>query len=91
MSEELRPEDKEKFILEARHLEMLVQSQGWRIIEDEVKVRMSRLVKALIACDEDNSIHNLQANIRSLEFLLRFPNEMLETAKRVTEAEAPND
>lgn len=91
MSEELNEADKEKFILEAQQIEAMLQSPGWKVIVDEVSKRHGSLVKALVWEDDNQAKDKLQANIRGLEFLLKFPNEMLETAKRVTEASAPND
>lgn len=81
---------KEQILEEAQHLQGLLIHPGWKVIEDEVKTRMAKLVKGLVATDDDMVTKNLKANIRGLEFLLSFPHEMLETANRATEAkEAP--
>lgn len=74
---------------EANLVEMVVQSPGWKVIENEIATRIGSLTRALIHADEAPIIRDLQANIRGLEFLLKFPGEILEARKRVTEAEAP--
>lgn len=91
MTDELSSVDKEKFILEAQQIEAMIQSPGWKVIVDEVSKRHGSLVKSLVWEDDNQAKDKLQANIRGLEFLLKFPGEMLETAKRVTEEAAKAD
>jgi len=91
MTDELSSAEKEKFILEAQQIEAVIQSPGWKVIVDEVSKRHGSLVKALVWEDDNLAKDKLQANIRGLEFLLKFPGEMLETAKRVTEEAAKAD
>lgn len=81
---------------EAAHMAGMLASPGWAVIKDEVSRRMNGdgkhggLVKALISEDDPQRIRDLQANIRSLEFLLKFPDEILEAARRATE-QAPRE
>ncbi len=81
---------KEKFIEEAQNIAALIESAGWKVIEDEAKSRSAKLTKGLVASDDIDTIRKLQANIRGLEFLLSFPHEMLEVAKRATEEPEPD-
>lgn len=83
--------EKERFILEAQQIETMLNSPGWKVIVDEISKRHGTLVKALVWEDDNQSKDKLQANIRGLEFLLKFPGEMLETAKKVTEEAAQAD
>lgn len=78
---------KEQIIEESQHIAQLVTSAGWKIIENEIHTRKEKLLKALVNTDDDMVTKNLKANLRGLEFLLSFPHEMLDTAKRVTEAD----
>ena len=81
--------DKEKFIEEANQIGQLLQSAGWKVIENEVMERKAKLTEMLIHADEHKTIRELQANIRGIEFLLKFPIDMLETAKRATAQNEP--
>lgn len=82
---------KEKFILEAQQIEAMLNSPGWKVLVDEISTRHGALVKGLVWEDDNQTKDKLQANIRGLEFLLKFPGEMLETAKKVTEEAAKAD
>lgn len=79
----------EKHIEEAQHLMGMMTSPGWLIVEDEAKSRIAGLTKKLVWEDEDKKKSELQANIRSLEFLLTFPRQMVEAAQKATEQAAP--
>lgn len=68
----------------------LMAHPGWGIVADEAQQRIIRLTAALIAENETEKIRDLQANIRSLQFLLKFPGELLEVARRATD-EAPRE
>ena len=72
----------EKANEEAVHLSGMLMHPGWRIVEDEATIRMKALTAMLIAEDDAVKITQLQANIRGLQFLLNFPSDMLEVARR---------
>lgn len=76
---------KEQIIEEAQHIAQMLETQGWKVIVNEIETRKEKLMRALVHADDIDVIKSLQANLRGLEFLLGFPHEMLETAKRVTE------
>ena len=76
---------------EAVALQGLVGSRGWAIIKDEAEQRKEKLIAALIAENDLKRIRDLQANIRSLDFLLGFPLEMQEAARRANEAARESD
>lgn len=78
---------KDQIIEESQHIAQMLTSAGWKILENEVNTRTEKLLKALVHSDDIDTTRKLQANVRGLEFLLSFPHEMLETAKRVTEAD----
>lgn len=67
---------------EAFLLQQMMDTRGWKVVEDEAKQRTARLTESLIWSDDADTIRDLQANIRSLDFLLRFPVQMQEAAKR---------
>lgn len=67
---------------EAFLLQQMMDTRGWKVVEDEAKQRTARLTESLIWSDDADTIRDLQANIRSLAFLLRFPVQMQESAKR---------
>ena len=79
---------KEQLLEEANQLAGTMTSPGWKVIENEVARRKETLTRALIGADDIDTIKSLQANIRSLEFLVRFPAEMLETANKVSEQDS---
>lgn len=68
----------------------LMAHAGWAIIVDEATQRIDNLTKALVAENEIEKIRDLQANIRSLQFLLIFPQQLVEAARRATE-QAPRE
>lgn len=70
---------------EASHLEGMRQSPGWKIVEDEAVTRIAKLTKLLVWSDDQDKTRELQANIRSLEFLLTFPLQMMEAAQKAIE------
>lgn len=76
---------------EAANITGMMGHAGWAIIKDEAQVRVSRLTAALVAENEIEKIRDLQANIRSLQFLLNFPNELVEAARRATEQATRED
>jgi hypothetical protein len=75
---------------EAAHIQGLMNHPGWGIVADEATERIKRLTVALVAENEIEKIRDLQANIRSLQFLLKFPSELVEAARRATD-EAPRE
>ena len=75
---------------EAVHVQALLSHPGWKIVVDEATERTKRLTVALVAENEIEKIRDLQANIRSLQFLLKFPLELVEAARRATD-EAPRE
>ena len=81
----------EKANEEAVHLSGMLMHPGWRIVEDEATIRMKALTALLIAEDDVQKIALLQANIRGLQFLLNFPSDMLEVARRANEAASRED
>ena len=81
----------EKANEEAVHLSGLMMHPGWAIISDEATQRIKTLTKALIWENEEKKKSELQSNIRSLEFLLGFPGDMLEAARRANEAASRED
>jgi hypothetical protein len=87
----ITPDQLQKLQDEAVHLSGLMGHPGWAIVADEASGRLKWLTKALIAENEIEKIRDLQANIRSLEFLLKFPDQMLEVARRATEQATRED
>lgn len=67
---------------EAFHLQQMTDSKGWAIVNAEAKERRAKLTELLIWEENPDKIRDLQANIRSLDFLLSFPQQMQETARR---------
>lgn len=74
---------------EAAHIAAMMGSPGWLVMVDEANERKARLVTLLIDEDDESAKLKLQANIRGLNFLLRFPEELLETARRLNEEASP--
>lgn len=72
----------EKANEEAVLLSGMLMHPGWRIVEDEANIRAKALTAMLIQEDDAVKISQLQANIRGLQFLLNFPSDMLEVARR---------
>lgn len=81
----------EKHIEDANHLAAMLLTPGWKVMQAEIAERTEKLVTALIWSDDDKVKSQIQSNIRGLEFLLKFPLEMMEAAKRATEQEAPSN
>ncbi len=73
---------------DAANIAGMLGTPGWMVIESEAKERTAKLSKMLIWCDDEKQIRDLQANIRSLEFLLSFPREVMEAARRSNEEAA---
>jgi hypothetical protein len=74
---------------EAMQIQQMLQTSGWMVMRDEVNQRKAKLTDLLIAENDEKRKSELQANIRSLIFLLSFPEEMLEAARRINEAKTP--
>lgn len=75
---------------EAALITGLMSHAGWAVVKDEAQERINRLTISLIAENELEKIRDLQANIRSLQFLLTFPEQLVEAARRATE-QAPRE
>lgn len=79
---------REQILQEAAHIHGMLQTPGWAVLKDEAKERIIALTERLIWANDPAQIRDLQANIRSLEFLLKFPDELLEAGRRATEEQA---
>lgn len=80
----------EQVLDESGHIQAMKSSLGWTVMVEEAEERIESLTKILIATDNIEKIRDLQANIRSLQFLLGFPEQVLEAARRIT-AQAPRE
>ena len=88
--EKAREVTKEQLLEEAAHVQGMMGTMGWSIIEKEARERINNLGNLLIWENDSERKSDLQANIRSLVFLLRFPLDMLEAARRVNESDREN-
>lgn len=70
---------------EAASLAVMLESPGWKVLVDEATLRTDKLKDLLVWENDSERKSELQANIRSFIFLLRFPQELMEAAGRANE------
>lgn len=87
---QVSPEQLARLQDEAANIVGMMSHAGWGVVVSEAEERMSNLTRALVAENNIEKIRDLQANIRSLQFLLNFPLQLVEVARRATD-EAPRE
>ena len=80
--------DLEPLLAQADSVLNLFTHPGWIVLHDEIKQRINGFGRKLVYSDDQEMTKRLQANLRALDFLLTFPQQFVEAAKKAKQEQA---
>ena len=84
------PISKEQALSEAFEVEAMLQTGGWKIMHEEITLRITQAIDALITEQDSLAVRDLQQKIAAYRMLISFPVTYVEAARLAAKEDSPS-